>query len=95
MCQQTECGVGDMRRLFDVRVFNLHAPSNKNQIPACYRNPGKEKNEPTNRGYVRCSTRQFTPLVLLAIGVMGREAICFYKCLASMLAQDGIIHTVA
>ena len=71
------------KTFFDVRVFNPHAPSNKNQMPStCYR-----KHEKENRGYARWSTRLLLHLFSRATGGMGREATCFYKCLASMLTQ--------
>ena len=39
---------------FDVRVFNPHAPSNKNQTPsACYRKHEREKREPMTKEYVK------------------------------------------
>ena len=88
MCQQTECGVRDMRRLFfDVRVFNPHAPSNKNQTSACCRKHESEKKLAYKQRIREVEHSSFTPLVLSATGGMGREATCFYKRLASMLAR--------
>ena len=56
---------------FDVRIFNPHAPSNKNMAPsACYKKHERE-----------------TPLVLAATGGLGVEATTFYKRLASKLSQ--------
>ena len=73
---------------FDVRVFNPHAPSNKNQMPsAYYRKHEKEKKRAYEQRICEVEHSSFTPLVFLVTGGMGREATCFYKHLASMLAQ--------
>ena len=73
---------------FDVRVFNPHAPSNKNQtLSACYRKHEKEKKRVYEQRIREVEHSSFTPLVFSATGGMGREATCFYKRLASMLAQ--------
>ena len=87
--RQTECGVGDLRRHFvDVRVFNLQSPSNRNQTPsACYRKHKREKKQAYTQRILEVEHSSFTPLVFSATGGMGREATCFYKCLATMLTQ--------
>ena len=73
---------------FDVRVFNPHAPSNKNQTPsACYRKHEREKKRAYDQRIREVEHSSFTPLVFSATGGMGREATCFYKRLASMLAH--------
>jgi len=72
------------KTFFDVYVFNLYAPSNKNQTPsACYRKHEQEKKRAHEQMVEHSS---FTPLVFSVTGGMGREATCFYKRLASMLA---------
>ena len=74
--------------LFDVRVFNPHTPSNRNPTPsACYRKHEREKKRAYTHRILEVEHSSFTPLVLSATGEMGREATCFYKRLASMLAQ--------
>ena len=73
---------------FDVRVFNPHAPSNKNQTPsACYRKHEREKKRAYEQRIREVEHSSFTPLVFSATGGMGREAKCFYKRLASMLSH--------
>ncbi len=73
---------------FDVRVFNPHAPSNKNMpLSACYKKHEREK----KRAYVQrvheVEHSSFTPLVLAATGGLENEATSFYKRLASLLSQ--------
>ena len=84
-------GVWDGRfekTFFDVRVFNPHAPSNRNQTPsACYRKHEREKKRAYAQRILEVEHSSFTPLVFSATGGMGREATCFYKRLASMFTQ--------
>ena len=76
------------KTFFDVQVFNPHAPSNRNQTPsACYRKHEREKKRAYTQRILKVEHSSFTPLVFSATGGMGREATCFYKRLASMLAQ--------
>ena len=76
------------KTFFDVRVFNPHAPSNKNLTPsACYRKHEREKKRAYEQRIREVEHSSFTPLVLSATGGMGREATSFYKRLSSMLAQ--------
>ena len=76
------------KTFFDVRVFNPHAPSNRNQTPStCYRKHEREKKRAYAQRILEVEHSSFTPLVFSATGGMGREATCFYKRLASMLAQ--------
>ena len=74
------------RTFFDVRVFNPHAPSNRNsRLASSYRKHELQK----KRQYERVREIEhasFTPLVLLATGGMANEATVFYKRLASCLA---------
>ena len=73
---------------FDVRVFNPHAPSNRNQTPsACYRKHEREKKRAYDQRIREVEHSSFSPLVFSATGGMGRKATCFYKRLASMLAH--------
>ena len=75
------------KTFFDPRVFNSHAPFNKNQMPSpCYRKHEKEKKRVYEQRMHEVEHSSFTPL-FSATGGMGREATCFYKHLASMLAQ--------
>ena len=64
---------------FDVRVFNPHAPSNKNQTPStCYRKHEREKKRAYDQRIREVEHSSFTPLVFSATGGMGREATCFF-----------------
>ena len=73
---------------FDVRVFNPHAPSNKNMVPsACYRKHEQEKKRAYKQRVHEVEHSSFTPLVLAATGGLGVEATSFYKRLASKLSQ--------
>ena len=73
---------------FDVRVFNPYALSNKKQTPsACYRKHKREKKRAYDQRVREVEHSSFTPLVSSATGGIGREATCFYKRLASMLAN--------
>ena len=68
--------------------FNPHAPSNKNYVPAaCYRKHEREKKCAYDQRIREVEHSSFTPLVFSATGGMGREEACFYKHLASVLAQ--------
>ena len=79
------------KTFFDVRVFNPHAFSNRNQTPsACYRKHEREKKRAYAQRILEVEHSSFTPLVFSATGGMGREATCFYKRLASMLAQKWV-----
>ena len=76
------------RTYFDVRVFNPHAPSNKNvSLQACYRRHEMEKKRVYEQRVREIEHSTFTPLVLSATAGMGKEATVFFKHLASMLAQ--------
>ena len=72
----------------DVRVFNPHAPSNKNTtLSACYRKHEREKKRAYEQRIWEVEYLSFIPLVLAANGSLGNEATTFYKHLASLLAQ--------
>ena len=72
------------KTFFDVRVFNPHAPSNRNQTPsACYRKHERKKKRAYAQRILEVEHSSFTPLVFSATGGMGRGATCFYKRLAT------------
>ncbi len=76
------------RTFFDVRVFNPHAPSNRNtQLSACYRKHERLKKRAYDQRVREVEHASFTPLVLSATGGMTNEATHFYKRLASCLAN--------
>jgi len=82
-----ECGVGDLKRHFLMCVSSTpYAPSNNLTPSVCYRKHEQEKKRAYEQRIREAEHSSFTPLVFLATGGMGREATCFYKQLASMLA---------
>ena len=73
---------------FDVRIFNPHAPSNKNMASsACYKKHAREKKRAYEQRVGEIEHSSSTPLVLAATGGLGVEATTFYKRLASKLSQ--------
>ena len=73
---------------FDVRVFNPHAPSNRNTtLSTCYSKHEREKKLAYEQRIREVEHSSFTPLDLAATGSLGNEATTFYKHLASLLAQ--------
>ena len=76
------------RSFLDVRVFNPHAPSNRNStISSCYRKHELEKKRAYEQRLLEVEHSSFTPLVLSATGGMARQATILYKRLASLLAD--------
>lgn len=76
------------KTMFDVRVFNPYAPSNKcTKSSACYRKHEKLKKRTYEQRVRDIEHASFTPLVLSATGGLANEANTFYKRLASMLAS--------
>ena len=72
------------RCFLDVRVFNPHAPSNRqSQLSATYERIKKRAYE---QRVMEVEHASFTPLVFAATGGMANEATHFYKRLASHLA---------
>ena len=69
------------KTFFDVRIFNPHAPSNRNQTPStCYRKHERENKRAYTQRILEVEHSSFTPFVFSATGGIGREATCFYKC---------------
>ena len=76
------------RTFIDVRIFNPHAPSNRNSdLATCYRKHERSKKRAYEQRVREVEHASFTPLVLSASGGMAREATNFYKNLASKLAM--------
>ena len=72
----------------DVRVFNTHAPSNRNtSISNCYRRHEAEKKRAYEQRIHEVEHSSFTPLVFSASGGMGQQGSTFYKRLAALLAE--------
>ena len=85
------------RTLLDVRVFNPHAPSNRQpSIASCYRRHEQTKKRAYEQRCREVEHASFTPLVMSATGGLAKEATIFYKRLASMLASRPLLqqHTV-
>ena len=65
------------RTFCDVRIFNLHAPSNRNtNLAACYR---KHEENCYEQRVLEIEHATFTPLVFSASGGMPNETKTFYK----------------
>ena len=76
------------KTFMDVRVFNRHAPSNKQTtLTSCYRKHERLKKRAYEQRVRETEHATFTPLVLSGTGGMGMEATIFYKRLASFLAM--------
>ena len=76
------------RTFFDVRVFNPHAPSNRQpSLASSYRRHEQTKKRAYEQRCREVEHASFTPLVMSATGGLAKEATTFYKRLASMLAH--------
>ena len=76
------------RTYLDVRVFNPHAPTNRNSsISNCYRKHEAEKKRVYEQRIREVEHSTFTPLVFSATGGMAKQSTTFYKRLASLLAD--------
>ena len=72
----------------DVRVFNPHAPSNRNtSLSNSYRKHEAEKKRAYEQWVLEVEHSSFTPLVFSATGEMAKQSFTFYKRLASLLAD--------
>ena len=76
------------RSFCDVKVFNPHAPSNRNSnLTSCYRRHTRLKKNSYQQKIRDVEHASFTPLVFSATGGLRNEAKTFYKRLASLLAS--------
>ena len=76
------------RFVIDVRVFNPHAPSNRQaSITGTYVKHEKEKKRHYEIRVRDIEFASFTPIVFSATGGMGKQASLFYKRLASLLSE--------
>ncbi|XP_064389143.1 uncharacterized protein LOC135337174 [Halichondria panicea] len=76
------------KTFLDIRVFNPHAPSNKNSsIANCYKKHENEKKRAYEQRVRDVEHSTFTPIVLSATGGMEKQSTTFYKRLASRLAE--------
>ena len=74
------------RAFFDVRVFNPHAPSNRQPLPACYRKHENQKKRVYEQRVREVERGSFTPLVMSLTGGLGRAASVCYKRLAALIS---------
>ena len=74
------------RAFFDVRVFNPHAPSNRQPLPSCYRKHENLKKRAYEQRVREVEHGSFIPLVFSLTGGMGNAASVCYKCLASLIS---------
>ena len=73
---------------FDVRVFNPHAPSNRNITPSSmYQKHEKGKRRAYDQRITQIEHGSFSPLVFSTTGGMSRAAVTVYKRLAGMIAE--------
>ena len=76
------------RAYFDVKVFNPHAPSNRQQsLASTYRRHGRIKIRAYEQRVREVEHGSFTPLIMSLSGGCGNAANICYKRLASMLAE--------
>ena len=81
------------RSFCDVRVFNPHAPSNRNSnLASCYRRHERLKKNSYEQRIRDIEHASFTPLIFSATGGLGNEAKTFYKRHHSSL-QSGTTRT--
>ena len=74
------------RAFFDVRVFNPHAPSNRQPLPSCYRKHENLKKRAYEQRVREVEHGSFIPLVFSLTGGMGNSASVCYKRLASLIS---------
>ncbi len=75
------------RTYFDVRVFNPHAPSNRqSNASASYKKHEKENKRAYEQRIREIEHSSFTPLVMASTGGLGPAASLTYKRLATLLA---------
>ena len=76
------------KTFFDVRVFNPHAPSNRQgKLSDTYKRHERAKKRAYDQRIREVEHASLTPLVFSATGGLGNEANTFYKRLASLLAE--------
>ena len=80
-------GTAVIGALFDIRVFNSHAPSNCKIITAaCYRRHEQEKGRAYERRILEVEHGSFTPMVFSTSGGWGPSATIAFKRLASLIS---------
>ena len=69
-----------------MRVFNPHAPSNRQPLPTCYRKHENQKKRAYEQRVREVERGSFTPLVMSLTGGLGNAASVCYKRLASLIS---------
>ena len=78
------------RAYFDVRIFNPHAPSNRQQtLTSTYRSHERAKIRAYEQRIREVEHSSFTPLIMSLTGGAGPAATICLKRLASMLSEKG------
>ena len=83
--------LGDKHKgaFFDIRVFNLYAPSNrKSTTKSVYRRHERVKRHCYEARILEVEHGSFISLVFSAVGRMGTAATVTYRRLASLLAEE-------
>ena len=76
------------RAFFDMRIFNPHAPSNRQPLSTCYRKHKNIKKRAYEQRVREVEHSSFTPLLVISlIGGLGNTATVCYKRLASLLSS--------
>ena len=71
---------------FDMRIFNPHAPSNRQPLPTCYRKHENLKKWAYEQRVREIEHGSFTSLVMSLTGGLGNAASVCYKRLASLIS---------
>ena len=80
--------ISGQRAFFDIRVFNPMARRYESQqLNKAYEINEREKKRQYNERILEVEHGSFTPLVMTALGGMGREASKFYSRLSESIAE--------
>ena len=80
--------ISGQQAFFDIRVFNPMAQRYGSQeLTKAYQINECEKKRQYNEGILGVEHGSFTPLVMTALGGMGREASKFYSCLLESIVK--------
>ena len=80
--------ISGQRAFFDIRVFNPIARQYESQeLNKAYEINDREKKRQHNKRILEVEHGSFTPLVMTALGRMGREASKFYSRLSESIAE--------
>ena len=74
-------------RIFDIRVFNPFAPSNRSFLKSTYEKHKREKHRAYEECVIQIEHESFTPLVFSACGGMGPAGQVVYNLLQGKLPE--------